>query len=225
MIVCGFTSLDRRTLDRVRNELKQKGYIDYKQGKGNQAGKYLLVQFDTQYDTQCDTQYDTQCDTQCGTQMSHNVTTLNKQNINKTKHKKVSKKENYDDVVLQFNLSDEIEKAVRDFIAMRTMIKKPMTNKALELMLKKLLAMSDSEEIQKKILEQSIMNNWQGIYPLKEDIKQMESGKEQKKTRKYYKDYTNLPWNDQHPLYDWAYPDGGYKEALKLMQGDGYYEI
>lgn len=90
MIVCGFTGIDRRTLDRARNELKQKGYIDYKQGKGNQAGKYLIVQFDTQCDTQCDTQYDTQY----GIQMSHNMTTLNKLNINNKEKENIKEKEN-----------------------------------------------------------------------------------------------------------------------------------
>ena len=69
------TGIDRRTLDRVRNELVQKRYIKYKKGIGNQAGKYLIVQFDTQSDIQNDTQ-------SC-TQMTHNVTTLNK--LNKTK--------------------------------------------------------------------------------------------------------------------------------------------
>lgn len=60
------TSIDRRTLDRVRNELVQKGYIEYKKGNGNQAGEYtiinLCVQYDTQYDIQCDTQSDIQDD-------------------------------------------------------------------------------------------------------------------------------------------------------------------
>ena len=50
MIVCGFTGLNRRTLDRVRNELKTKGYINYKKGISNQAGKYWIVEFDIQDD-------------------------------------------------------------------------------------------------------------------------------------------------------------------------------
>lgn len=56
MIVCGYTGLSRKTLDRVRNELKQKGYIDYKKGISNQAGKYSIVRFDTQNVIQNDTQ-------------------------------------------------------------------------------------------------------------------------------------------------------------------------
>jgi hypothetical protein len=85
MIVCGFTNLSRQALDRARNELKQKGYIDYKKGYSNQAGTYVIVSFVTQNDTQSDTQDDTQNNTQSG----HTLCTLNK--LNKTKQ---NKKEN-----------------------------------------------------------------------------------------------------------------------------------
>lgn len=86
-IICGFTNIDRRTLDRVRNELIQKGYIEYKKGIGSRAGKYLIVQFDTQ----CDIQYDTQYDTQVTYNMTHNMTTLNKLNKTKLKKKNIEK--------------------------------------------------------------------------------------------------------------------------------------
>ena len=91
MIVCGYTNLSRQALDRARNELKQKGYIDYQKGFSNQAGKYLIVSFDTQNDTQDNTQNDTQDDIQDDTQSGHRVSTLYKQN--KTKLKKEINKE------------------------------------------------------------------------------------------------------------------------------------
>lgn len=77
LIVCGFTSLSRQALDRARNELIQKGYLKYKKGYSNQAGKYLIVCFDTQNDTQDNAQSDTQC--------GHKVSTLNK--LKETKQK------------------------------------------------------------------------------------------------------------------------------------------
>lgn len=55
---------------------------------------------------------------------------------------------------------------------MRKFIKKPMTNRGLELMIGKLQKMSTDEETQVKILEQSIMNNWQGVFELKEEVHQ-----------------------------------------------------
>lgn len=83
----GMCNLSRVQIDRARNELVQKGYIKYKKGIGNKAGKYLIVCFDTQCDTQSYTQSDTQCDTQTDTQMIHNASTLNKLNskLNETK--------------------------------------------------------------------------------------------------------------------------------------------
>jgi len=60
-------------------------------------------------------------------------------------------------------------KAWKDFKEMRKKIKKPMTNKAEELIINKLNKLSDNENIQIAILNQSIMNSWQGVYPLKEN--------------------------------------------------------
>lgn len=77
LIVCGFTSLSRQALDRARNELIQKGYLKYKKGYSNQAGKYLIVCFDIQNDTQDNTQNDIQG--------GHKVSTLNK--LKETKQK------------------------------------------------------------------------------------------------------------------------------------------
>lgn len=78
MIVCGFTSLSRQALDRARNELKQKGYIDYKKGYSNQAGTYVIVSFVTHNDTHDNTQSDTHNDTHNDTQGGHTLCTLNK---------------------------------------------------------------------------------------------------------------------------------------------------
>ena len=58
------------------------------------------------------------------------------------------------------------------FLVMRKQLKKPMTDKAIELLKSKLekLAPAD-EQTQIEILEQSIMNNWQGVFPLKDSAK------------------------------------------------------
>ena len=55
-----------------------------------------------------------------------------------------------------------------DFKKMRKTIKKPMTERAEKLLLKKLEEMTNGdEETAIKILEQSILYNWQGIFELK----------------------------------------------------------
>lgn len=108
MIVCGLTSLSRQSLDRARNELKQKGYIEYKKGHSNQAGTYVVVSFDTQSDTQNDTQNDTQS--------GHTLSTLNKQkeniNINLNNNKgaldfSVATMEEFEMQIQDFSMADQ----------------------------------------------------------------------------------------------------------------------
>ena len=54
----------------------------------------------------------------------------------------------------------------KEFKIMRNKIKKPMTRRAEELVLKRLNDLSKDEKEQIALLEQSIMFSWQGIYPL-----------------------------------------------------------
>lgn len=91
--------------------------------------------------------------------------------LDKNRIDKERKKVSYDDVLAKSNLSDTIIQSLKDFIQMRQLIKKPMTNRALELCINDLKKLSDDEETQVKIIEQSIKRNWQGLYPLKEDEK------------------------------------------------------
>jgi len=59
----------------------------------------------------------------------------------------------------------------KDFKEMRIKIKKPMTKKAEELLINKLDRLTNDEEEQIAILNQSIMNSWQGVFPLKDKPK------------------------------------------------------
>ena len=63
----------------------------------------------------------------------------------------------------------EFEKTIEDYKIMRKSLKKPMTDRAVELMLSKLDKLSKGDEsIKIKILEQSIENSWLGIFELKQ---------------------------------------------------------
>lgn len=64
-----------------------------------------------------------------------------------------------------------LDNALREYISFRTQIKKPMTEKAVELAIKKLNKLTKNQEEQIAIIEQSILNGWQGLFPLKEDKK------------------------------------------------------
>ena len=54
------------------------------------------------------------------------------------------------------------------FKTMRNKIKKPMTKYAEELIMIKLNKLTNNEKEQINILNESIMNNWQGVFPLKD---------------------------------------------------------
>lgn len=59
-----------------------------------------------------------------------------------------------------------------EFEAMRTKIKRPLTPYAKGLAVKKLITLAgDDEQKQVAILEQSIANSWQGLFPLSDDKK------------------------------------------------------
>lgn len=61
-----------------------------------------------------------------------------------------------------------LQKAFDDFIDMRKKIKKPATEYAIKLLKSKLWKLSNSnEDVAIKILEQSILNNYQDVYELK----------------------------------------------------------
>ena len=79
------------------------------------------------------------------------------------------KKSSEYDSILSSITNDLLKKTLYDFIEMRKVMKKPLTTRALELLIKKLneLATNDNDKI--LILEQSILNNWQGVFPLKDN--------------------------------------------------------
>lgn len=88
-------------------------------------------------------------------------------NIKKEKEKK--EKETEFDILINKNFSDEeLKNTMYEFIKMRKAIKKPLTTRGLELIINKLEKLSQNKDEQIQILNNSIMNNWQGIFELKE---------------------------------------------------------
>ena len=71
--------------------------------------------------------------------------------------------------------SPELEDALNAFAEHRKKLKKPMTDRAKELMLSKLSKMARTEQEQIAILNQSIVNGWQGIFPLGGERKQKQA--------------------------------------------------
>ena len=97
---------------------------------------------------------------------------INKINkINKINNNKERKKESvtsYDEIISTFDFESKVITTIYEFIKMRKLIKKPMTDYAFKRMLTKLSLIAQTPEMQIQVLENSIINNWQDIYELKE---------------------------------------------------------
>ena len=66
--------------------------------------------------------------------------------------------------------SPQLSEAMHDFEEMRRKMRRPLTEKAKEMILKKLAKLAGGDEEKEiAILQQSIMNGWQGVFPLHED--------------------------------------------------------
>ncbi len=90
--------------------------------------------------------------------------------INNTINNKERKKDTgYDELLNSYVQDEELKNTIYEFIKMRKMIKKPLTNRGLELLIQKLYKMTNDINEMILILNQSIMNNWQGIFPLKKE--------------------------------------------------------
>lgn len=72
-----------------------------------------------------------------------------------------------------YPLDERLNLAFTDYVEMRNQIKKPMTEKAIDLAMKKLEELSKGDnDVAVQILDQSVLNSWQGLFPLKEEKQQ-----------------------------------------------------
>lgn len=99
--------------------------------------------------------------------LKDNNTNINNTNINNKEERK--KETNYDKIINSMVEDEEVKNSIYEFIKMRKLIKKPMTDRALTMLINKLEKLSSDKDIQIKILEKSILKNWTDIYPYKEE--------------------------------------------------------
>lgn len=73
--------------------------------------------------------------------------------------------------------NEELLKALMDFASMRKSIKSPLTERAMKLLITELNKLSKDKNTQIAIINQSILNNWKGVFPLKENNARKEQNK------------------------------------------------
>ena len=185
--------MSRHELDRARNVLVQKGLITYKKGSGSQCGSYHIISLCNKTGTSNDTQDDTQGDTYSDTQGDTRPVPLNR--IDK---KRIDKKENIKEKIENYTSNSKLRETLFNFVTYRKEIKKPVTMTALSAILNKLDKYSAGYQAKNRYkcdcLNESIANNWQGIFELKNfedsvDEKSEEQKKADNNFEKIYEQY------------------------------------
>ena len=123
---------------------------------------------------------DNQVTTECHTEVRLGKYRLGKYRLGKVRldkvrldnNKKKKKGTDLDKIVDDYDDSIKMRDTLKDFLKMRESLKKPMTERALKLLLAKLDALSNDYTEKIDILNQSILNGWASVYPLKADKRQ-----------------------------------------------------
>lgn len=99
--------------------------------------------------------------------------------ITDIKKEKDKKKTTFDKLIDEHTSNVELKETLIDFIIMRKTIKKPMTDKALKLLLNKLNKYAANDDNKKiYMLNESIEHSWQTVYEPKDYIKDIPKEKE-----------------------------------------------
>jgi len=109
------------------------------------------------------------------------------------KIEKKTTKKGFDSIIHDYTNNEVLIKTILEFIKMRKAIKSTLTDFGLQKILIKLNSLTDDESKKVSILEQSIMNSWKGIFPIK---------KEGANTNGYFKPNTSEgkgKWADYKP--------------------------
>ena len=98
-------------------------------------------------------------------QQMNNKRTTNEQQMNTNKNvKNVNNVKN-----IYSDCSEELKKALDDFVEMRKKIRSPLTENAMQLALNKLKKLSTDETTQIEIINETVLKGWKSFYPLKQE--------------------------------------------------------
>lgn len=98
-----------------------------------------------------------------------NTKGFNIKELNPKEKKKERKPTSYDAILTTIE-DDSLRDLYLEYIKMRKLIKSPLTDRALTMLINKVNELEpDSIDRQKLLLEQAIINNWKSVYPLKDE--------------------------------------------------------
>lgn len=112
---------------------------------------------------------------------------------NKNNKKKERKNTSYDEILASIE-DESLRDLYLEYIKMRKLIKSPMTDKALMMLINKVDKLEpNSTERKKLLLETAIMNNWKSVYPLKDDINSKRGNNNGRNEQNIGEDAGNVP--------------------------------
>lgn len=156
------------TFIEVRNHLVNAGLIEYRKGKKGCPNLYHIIPFTTDLKVQNEVQTEVErvVETEVKPVVQTEVETVDIYKHNTKTKQKQNKKSNTNVLPEKFSEDERLNDAIKDFISHREEIKKPVTDRGLKSILKRLDELSSDNEEKIMILEQSIASRWQGIFPL-----------------------------------------------------------
>ena len=99
----------------------------------------------------------------------NNTSNTTSNNTNNKKESKKEKKLTFDSLIDSYTENEELRMELKEHLKTRKAKKAAMTNRSIELSLKKLDKIGKSDEEKIQIVQNSIMNGWIAFFPLKEN--------------------------------------------------------
>lgn len=140
---------------RARDALVGAGLLEYEKGRKGCPNRYRLRYFPCSFDTE--NASENACENACPSEAETYDIIRQDKDKDKTRQDKP-------------RVPAELHEVFGAYAEMRKKMRKPLTDPASQLVLRTLDTLApDRPQQQRKILEQSILNGWAGIYPLKEE--------------------------------------------------------
>ena len=158
--VSGLMNVSEKAFMNARAELKQLGLIDFIPSKKRGECTRYRILYPTNYSTKAGTNDSTK----------EVQTTVQSADINKLKQKTKTKKSIADAILekcAQKSIPESVEESLRAYAACQEELGKPLTEAALDALLKRLEQLAPGNfEGQRAVLDQAIRKRWKDVYPL-----------------------------------------------------------
>lgn len=167
--IAGLVTLSKDGKDSVMNtltELETLGYLKRTKTTDN-LGRFTGYDYDIFENPQTENPYAEKPNTENPPQLNTKELTP-KESIPK-EYKKERKTSGYDEILSAVE-DDSLRELYLEYIKMRKLIKSPMTDRALTMLINKVNELEPTSiDRQKQLLETAIMNNWKSVYPLRDN--------------------------------------------------------